>query len=174
MLAVRWLTLLAMSWMQSSDLAYHCQLLSAASYSWCEISRSRVCSLLSSLLSVVDKWYLCAFVCDMGMPVFYLTLMDTSNSQTLDSVKSLYLWRTRRFHSVGQWSTWHLKWSIVRVMIRLLTGGRTVYWWWVCVSHVCAHTNDSDPGRAFIIDALNIIFVICVLCTVSLVRGSAI
>jgi len=90
------------------------------------------------------------FVCDMGMPVFCLTLMDTSNSQTLDSVKSLYLWRTRRFHSVGRWNTWHLKWSIVRVMIRLQTGGRMVSWWWVCRSHVSAHTN-SDPGRAFII-----------------------
>ena len=76
----------------------------------------------------------CTCECDMlcALSVSYWTLMDTSNSQILDSVRSQYSWRTRRSHSVARWSTWHLKLSIAKGTTRQPTGGRTAYWWYVC------------------------------------------
>ena len=105
---------------------------------WCCMSSRS--TTFAALFDRLDRWFgltyhrlsfVCVVICDVA--AFCLTLMDTSNSQTLDSARNRYSWRTRRSRSVGQWSTWHLKLSTAKGTTHQLTGGRTACWWYVVV-----------------------------------------
>ena len=105
---------------------------------WCCMSSRS--TTFAALFDRLDRWFgltyhrlsfVCVVICDVA--AFCLTLMDTSNSRTLDSARSRYSWRTRRSRSVGQWSIWHLKLSTAKGTTRQLTGGRTACWWYVVV-----------------------------------------